>query len=301
MPTLEYARRGASPVRGRLFKRSLGRRSYAGYVLTEDTVCYRHPQIRAAVGCQRCERPICPECMTQASIGHHCPSCLGEGNQQVYTTRNLPRSAVTVVQVLIGINVLAFLGQMVSPDDLQIGWLFGPAVAAGDWWRVITSAFLHGSLIHIGFNMYGLWILGNPLLDGLGRARFLLVYLAGLLGGSFAVLGFDYGAPTLGASGAVLGLAGALAAVLWARGVSLTQTPLGFILALNLGLPLLVGGISFWGHFGGIFAGFAAGWLLSWLPQRFGRSKSEALGAVIALCVLLGAGIVLAVNARGLL
>jgi len=239
--------------------------------------------------------------MTQASIGHHCPSCLGEGNQQVYTTRNMPRSAATVVQVLIGINVLAFLGQMVSPDDLQIGWLFGPAVAAGDWWRVITSAFLHGSLIHIGFNMYGLWILGNPLLDGLGRARFLLVYLAGLLGGSFAVLGFDYGAPTLGASGAVLGLAGALAAVLWARGVSLTQTPLGFILALNLGLPLLVGGISFWGHFGGIFAGFAAGWLLSWLPQRFGRSKSEALGAVIALCVLLSAGIVLAVNARGLL
>lgn len=239
--------------------------------------------------------------MTQASIGHHCPSCLGETNQQVYTTRNMPRSAVTIIQILIGINVLAFVGQQVSPTSLQIGWLFGPAVSAGDWWRVITSAFLHGSLIHIGFNMYGLWILGNPLLEGLGKARFLLVYLAGLLGGSFAVLAFDYTAPTLGASGAVLGLAGALAAVLWSRGISITQTSLGFILALNLGLPLLVGGISFWGHFGGIFAGFAAGWLVSWLPTKYRRSESEAIGAALALCALLGVGIVAAVNSQGLL
>jgi membrane associated rhomboid family serine protease len=239
--------------------------------------------------------------MTQASIGHHCPSCLGEGNQQVYTTRNMPRSAVTVIQILIGINAIAFVGQLLSPTDLNIGWLFGPAVAAGEWWRVITSAFLHGSLIHIGFNMYGLWILGNPLLEGLGKIRFLLVYLTGLLGGSFAVLAFDFGAPTLGASGAVLGLAGALAAVLWSRGVSLTQTPLGFILALNLGLPLLVGGISFWGHFGGIFAGFAGGWLLSWLPHRFGRTQTEGIIATLSLCAVLVVGMVMVVGSRGLL
>ncbi len=237
--------------------------------------------------------------MTQASIGHHCPTCLGQGTQQVYTPSTLPRSAVTVIQLLIGINALAFIGQQVSPNELQIGWLFGPAVGAGDWWRVITSAFLHGSILHIGFNMYGLWVIGNPLLEGIGKVRFLLVYTAGLLGGSFAVLGFDYAQPTLGASGAVLGLAGGLAAALWSRGVSITQTPLGFILALNLGLPLLVGGISFWGHFGGIFAGFAAGWLVSWLPTRFGRSQTEAVAAAGAFCALLGVGIVAAVNSQG--
>ena len=182
----------------------------------------------------------------------------------------------------------------------MIGWLFGPAVEAGEWWRVITSAFLHGSFIHIGFNMYVLWAIGHPLLEGIGRVRFLLVYLAGLLGASFAVLAFDYTAPTLGASGAVLGLAGALAAVLWSRGINITQTSLGFVLLLNLGLPLLIGGISFWGHFGGIFAGAAAGWVVGWLP-KYGRSQAEVAGALVALCALMAGGVFYAVTSQGLL
>ena len=237
--------------------------------------------------------------MTQASIGHHCPTCLGKSNQQVYTPRNMPGGGITVIQALIAVNVVAFFAQQASPNELQIGWLWGPFVSDGEWWRVITSAFLHGSLIHIGFNMYVLWMLGNPLLEGLGKLRFGLAYLAGLLGGSFAVLAFDYTAPTLGASGAVLGLGGAFAAVLWARGISIFQTSLGFLLVINLALPLLVGGISFWGHFGGIGAGFAAGWLISWLPQKYRQSQQVAIGATAGLCALLAVGIVVAAGARG--
>ena len=107
--------------------------------------------------------------MTQASIGHHCPECVAGHTQQVYTPRSLPRGAPTLVAALIGVNVLAFLGQLVSADELTFrGWLFGPAVDDGEWWRIVTSAFLHGSLLHIAFNMYGLWILGNSLEEGLG-------------------------------------------------------------------------------------------------------------------------------------
>lgn len=241
--------------------------------------------------------------MTQASIGHHCPECLSQTNQQVYTARTLPSSGRSNVLIaLIAVNVLAFLAQGATSDEVTVdGILFGPLVADGEWWRLITSAFLHANLLHIGFNMYALWMLGPPLLEGLGRIRFGLIYLAGLLGGSAAVLAFDWGSPTLGASGAVLGLGGALAAALWARGISITQTSLGAVLGINLILPLLVGRISFWGHFGGILAGFAAGWLLTWLPVRFGRSMSEAVGAAIALCGVLGVAALAAANAGGFL
>ena len=240
--------------------------------------------------------------MRQASIGHHCESCASNASQQGYTPRNMPKNRPPVVVALIAINLVAFLVNEVTSGELNIrGLLFGPLVEDGEWWRIITSGFLHRGLFHLGMNMYGLWILGQSLEEGLGKLRFGLVYLAGLLGGSFAVLAFGFGQPTLGASGAVLGLAGALAAVLWARGVSITQTSLGFILLLNLAIPVLIPGISFWGHLGGIAAGFAAGWLVSWLPQRFRQTQQTALAATGAFCGLLAAGTVVAALAGGLL
>ena len=285
------------------FSPAFGRVPMLKNVLTDETTCYRHSETQAAVGCQRCGRPICPQCMTQASIGHHCPECLSQGQQQVYTARTLPRSDRNPLIIgLIVVNVLAYLAQVGTQEEVTVdGLLFGPSVADGEWWRVVTSGFLHGSLFHIGFNMYALWILGHPLIEGLGRLRFALIYLAGLFGGSAAVLAFDWASPTLGASGAVLGLGGALAAALWSRGVSLTQTSLGFVLAINLFLPLLVGRISFWGHFGGILAGFAAGWLLTWLPIRFGRSLAEAVAATVALCAVLAVAAVTVAGSGGLL
>lgn len=231
--------------------------------------------------------------MNQASVGFHCPECAKTGAQKVISGRTLTaRRQAPVTVALIVINVAMYLAQQ---STLRIGgqllssWgiLYGPAVSQGEWWRIITSAFLHENLFHIGFNMYALWIFGPPLEKVLGPVRFVLAYLAGLLGGAVAVLAFNYSMPTLGASGAVLGLAGALAAVLWSRGIKLTQTSLMGIFVINLALPLFIGGISFWGHLGGIAGGFVAGWLLSWLPTRYRQSAGTAIGATAALCLML--------------
>lgn len=271
-------------------------------VLDDETTCYRHGDRTAAVTCQRCERPICTECMTQASVGFHCPECARVGAQRVVRARDLGSGSQTpVTRALIAMNVVAFLlqGVVFGDSTLQIqGLLFGPAVEAGEWWRVVTSGFLHANLLHIGFNMYALWIFGQPLERALGPIRYAFAYTAGLIGGGAAVLLFNFNTPTLGASGAVLGLAGALAAVLWSRGIAITQTSLGGLFVINLALPLLIPRISFWGHLGGILAGFAAGWLLSWLPDRYQQSMLSTLTATAGLCVVLfalavvGAGVI---------
>lgn len=232
--------------------------------------------------------------MTQASVGFHCPECAQAGAQKVIPARTLMnRRSTTVTSILIGLNIAAFVLQQ-STDRPGSAWsfadwgfLYGPAVADGELWRIVASGFIHRGLLHIGLNMYALYIFGPPLERLLGPARFALAYAAGLFGGSAAVLLFAFDQPTVGASGAVLGLAGALAAVLWSRGIKITQTSLGGIFVINLALPLLIGGISFWGHLGGIVGGFAGGWLLSWLPTRFRQSMGVTMGATAALCVAL--------------
>ncbi|MEM8923055.1 MAG: rhomboid family intramembrane serine protease [Actinomycetota bacterium] len=268
--------------------------------LSDDTTCYRHPDRLAAVACQRCERPICPDCMTQASVGFHCPEDAKAGAQRVVRARDIGGSDRPPITVgLIAISVVAYVlqqsGLVINDRTVTTaGLLFGPSVAEGEWWRIVTSAFLHGSLIHIGFNMYILWVFGRPLEEGLGRLRFLLAYVAGMLGGSAAVLLFNYDAPTLGASGAVLGLAGAMSAVLWVRrGIPITQNSLFGLIVINLALPLLVPRISFWGHLGGVLAGLAAGWLLTAFDDRGRQPSNVGVAATAGLCVVL-AGLALA-------
>ena len=224
--------------------------------------------------------------MRQASVGHHCPECVAGQSQQVYTARSLLNQRPPVTTALIVANVVAFVFQLGTSGALtRWGLLLGPAVEFGEWWRVITSGFLHAGLLHIGFNMYALWIFGPTLEKGIGSLRFALIYAAGLFGGSLAVLLFNFNQQTLGASGAVLGLAGGLAAVLQTRGVNIFQTSLGAIFLINLGLPLLVPIISFWGHAGGIAGGFLAGLAVSWLPERAGVANRTATAATAALVV----------------
>lgn len=199
--------------------------------------------------------------------------------------------------------VAAYLGQRATQGALtDDGFLIGPAVANGEYWRIITSAFLHSGLMHIGFNLWALWVFGKPLEEAVGRLKFGLIYVAGLLGGAMAVVAFNYLTPTLGASGAVLGCAGALAALLWARGIKIWQTPLWIIFLFNLGLPLIPGtNISFWGHFGGMVGGFLAGWLLYLLPsQRRDLPSGVVISAGAALCVALAVGTVMIANSGGL-
>lgn len=196
---------------------------------------------------------------------------------------SLPRDCPVSLS-LIAINLLLFAGQFASNDELtQQGLLYGPYVQQGELWRVLSSGFLHGSLLHVGFNMYLLYLLGPQLEQQFGSLRFSLMYLGSLFGGALTVLLFDFAQPTLGASGAVLGLAGAMAVALWGRGINPLQSPLFGLVVLNLALPLLVPGISFWGHFGGVAAGALMGYLLAWLPSRskgFNPSVSLVLAAV---------------------
>lgn len=170
---------------------------------------------------------------------------------------------------LIGITLAFYLAQIGTQGAVtDLGMLYGPLVQHGQWWRLISSGFMHGSLVHVAFNMYLIFVLGPQLERGLGSARFLLIYFGAMLGASLAVMLFDWGQATLGASGAALGLAGAMGVALHARGVSPRQSPVVGLVVLNLALPLLVPGISFWGHFGGIVAGALMGYLLVWQPTR---------------------------------
>jgi len=193
---------------------------------------------------------------------------------------------------LIGITVLLFIAQLATNGAVTIqGLLFGPAVQHGQWWRLITSGFLHGNVIHIGFNMYLLFVLGPQLERLYGSLRFLLIYLGALLFGSLAVMLFDWNQSTLGASGAVLGLGGALGIVLWERGINPRHSPVFGLVVLNLALPLLVPGISFWGHFGGIVGGALMAYILVWRPNRQANSSAANLhltgsAAVLAIAAL---------------
>jgi membrane associated rhomboid family serine protease len=237
---------------------------------TEIQTCYRHSDRRAGVSCQRCDRPICPSCMISASVGFHCPECARKGRQKVITPRTMHRRPI-VTQVLIGINALVYvLGVVaVSSDALAgrggyaiDGGLLGVFVANGDWWRIITAGFLHAGLMHLGFNMLALWVLGGQLEPVLGRLEFAVVYFTSLLAGSFGVLLLSPNALTVGASGAVFGLMGATVALSSSRGISIWNSGIGGLLMINLFITFLVPGISIGGHLGGLAGGFVAGWLI---------------------------------------
>ncbi len=260
-------------------------------VIDESTTCYRHPDRRASSGCQRCDRPICTEDMKAASVGFHCPECVKEAGQRVYTTNSLQFQPL-VTQALIAVNVLAYFAQQALPDLTIDGLLFGPLIAEGEWWRLLTSGFLHGSLFHIGFNMYLLWMIGPELEKAFGKAKFLLLYFGSLFAGAAAVTIFNWDAPTLGASGAVLGLAGAMAAVYQIRGFNFRQSPVYGLVVLNLALPVVTafvnigfGRISFWGHFGGMVGGAVIAAVLIYLPERGIIPKNLAVSAAAAAVV----------------
>ena len=225
--------------------------------------------------------------MNQASVGFHCPECSKKGAQKVYRGAAALTSRPVLTQILIGINVAVFVlgmvtsgasaiqgdstltvdGGLIARGLLSNGQLIG--VAEGEWYRIITSGFLHYGLFHIGFNMYALWILGNMLEGTIGRLRFGLIYGVALVGGSLGALLLSPDSLTAGASGAIFGLMGATLAIGRARGISIRQSPVFGILMLNLLLTFaLAGRLSVGGHIGGLIGGFVAGFLLTELPKR---------------------------------
>jgi membrane associated rhomboid family serine protease len=263
---------------------------------TPIQTCYRHPERRAGVRCQRCERPICPSCMTSASVGFHCPDCARGGAQKVYTRATLDRlNRPIVTQVLVAVNAAVFVlgqvrGSAFEVDFALIGEFLLPGgqpvpgfgVAGGEWYRVITGGFLHANVVHLLFNMVALFSIGRILEPVLGRVRFVTLYFVSLICGSLGVLALDPHALTVGASGAVFGLLGAMVIAQRSAGIDPWASGLGLVIGINLLLTFTIPGISIGGHIGGLVGGLVAGWVLLEGPRTIG-SEAAATGAVLAL------------------
>jgi membrane associated rhomboid family serine protease len=258
--------------------------------------CYRHTDRETYISCQRCGRPICPDCMRAASVGFQCPECVAEGRSSTPRARTVYGGAVrasdnAVTLVLIGINVAVFLAVLVTGGIgsalLNTTVMFPLGVAEGQWWRLLTSVFLHEAMLHLLFNMVALWVFGPVMERLLGRARFLALYLLSGLAGSVAVyLLSPPTTPTLGASGAVFGLLGAALVVTVRRGYDASWL-LG-LLGINLVITFTVGSISWQGHLGGLVCGLVLGAALAWAPRRHRTLVHlAAFVAVFALCAVL--------------
>jgi membrane associated rhomboid family serine protease len=267
-------------------------------------VCYRHPKTETAVACSSCGRPICTDCMVFAAVGIKCPECAGQptgvkrATSRARTSAAVGRGALAT-KALIGINVLVYVLQLVEGGDRngrggevwEKGALVGFWVADGEWWRLVTSAFIHASIIHLLFNMLMLWWFGSALEALLGRARYLGIYFVSVLGGAAgALLATQSNQLTVGASGAVFGILGA-GVVLERRNVMVFGGGALTVVVLNLALTFLIPGISIGGHLGGLAAGAGATLAMS----RFGRGHAAygrlgiegiiGLVAVALICV----------------
>lgn len=238
--------------------------------------------------------------MNQASVGFHCPECFHAGAQRVIKGPVVFDPLAT--KALIGLSLLGMLisiylggtlfrlgnsalrdgGLFAFATDFQNGRRVGLGVDQGEYYRLITSAFLHDGLMHIGFNMFALWILGPQLERLLGRPRFVALYFASLLGGSFGVLLLSPNSPTIGASGAIFGLFGAVMVIQRKSGASIWQSGLGPVLLINLAFTFLVPGVSIGGHIGGLITGS----LVSLLYITLARAKQPDWAAVTSAAVM---------------
>ncbi len=235
--------------------------------------------------------------MTPTPVGMRCPECSRQ-KTKVRTAATIRRDP-QLAYALIAINVIAFVAMSTGGGALMgragggvftNGALFGPAVADGDWWRIVTAGFLHANLLHLAFNMYFLYFLGQLLEPEIGRARFAAIYFVSLLGGSFGALLLSPDAVTVGASGAVFGMMGAAIIAMRARGIDPMQSGLGMTLVLNLGITFLIPGISIGGHIGGLLAGGIVGFVMFEVADRRRMSLTPVLGACVALGVALAVG-----------
>jgi membrane associated rhomboid family serine protease len=258
--------------------------------------CYRHPSRETGVSCSNCGKPICPDCMTPTPVGMRCPDC----SKQKTPTRTLQSMHVEPIAtyVLIALNVAIYFGVQSSPSSYNDLVLFSSlsyggelhGVAEGEWWRLLTSGFLHTEIWHIGLNMLALFWLGRMIEPALGHARFVGIFLASLLTGSLGVLILDPNSPTLGASGAVYGLLGAAIVMARNRNIDLVQSGLIPILVINLGFTFFANGISIGGHIGGLIGGLVVTYVIEELARR---RRTSTVPAVV-FCAVIGVAAVAA-------
>jgi membrane associated rhomboid family serine protease len=244
--------------------------------------CYRHPDRETGVTCSECGRPICPDCMVFAPVGIRCPDHSGQAQGAARASQGLKRASyegtgAIVTKTLVALNVGIYLlelalGGTINGQGNRIyveGVLAAPLVDQGDWWRLITAAFLHYGPIHLGLNMLALWWFGSAVEQVLGRGRFLLLYIVSGLAGSAGALIASPNSLTVGASGAIFGIMGA-ALVLERQRIYVFGGGALSVIALNLVFTFAIPGISIGGHLGGLIGGAVGTLALS----RFGRGHA---------------------------
>ncbi|HLV03783.1 rhomboid family intramembrane serine protease [uncultured Georgenia sp.] len=253
-------------------------------------VCPRHPDRVSYVRCQRCERPVCPECQRPAPVGVQCVDCVARAQAAVPARRTVfggrardGRPVVTIA--IVALCLIVFAAQRVTPG-VNTALFFVPGLGAVEPHRFLSAAFLHGSFLHLALNMYALWIVGSVLEPALGRWRFLSLYLVSALGGSVGVLLFaspavqdQWWGAVVGASGAVFGLFGAVALALRRAGRDATQILV--LIAINTVLGFTVPNIAWQAHLGGLVTGVVLAAAYVSAP----RTRSTVVGVVATLAV----------------
>ncbi len=247
--------------------------------------CVRHPERETGRLCTRCGRPFCSQCLSQAVVGSHCPECVKAAVPPAAVRARdwKARQTAPVTKTFMAINLLVFVYLIAKDGAAANGGVTSGTVALGltrsfihdgEWYRLITSGFIHFGFIHLAFNSLALWNVGQMLESAVGHARFALLYIASLLAGSAGALVLENpslfrSAPiTGGASGAVFGLFGATFVVLKRRGINPFQTSIGTILIINLVLTFTISGISIGGHVGGLVGGGLCGLVLGGTRSR---------------------------------
>lgn len=274
----------------------------------ETRYCYRHPDRETGLSCSECGRPICADCATFAPVGIRCPDHAGARGgkrpRQIRPRPGLVRRApgvalatgsAPITKALIAINVAIYLvtasqgGGLNSPG----GNLFSKMILLGNrvtsqgiypygdlahdhqWYRLVSAMFLHASIIHIGFNMYALWVIGTPVEQYLGRARYVGLYFVSGLAGSAGALLATPSTPTLGASGAVFGILGAMLILEWQATGRFAGNAMAMIV-INLIITFAIPGISYGAHLGGLAGGILV--TLSYAHWRDGRAQYGQIG-----------------------
>jgi membrane associated rhomboid family serine protease len=271
--------------------------------------CYRHPGRETWVSCVRCGRHACPDCLQQAAVGQQCVECVrgaGGGSRAARTMfGGRPSRTATVTWTIMAVNILLYLVELAHTSLASDWWMLGYAqyyqggpfqgVAAGQWYRLISSAFLPGTgslgILDIAFNMWALYIVGPGLEQLLGKARYLALYLLSAVGGSVL---FYYLAPqntpALGASGAIFGLFGAWFVV--SKRLNLDSRGIVLLIVLNLGLSFIYRSTIAWqDHIGGLITGAVIALAFAYAPRK-NRAVIQVTAAV-AVAVLLAVAVVI--------
>ena len=273
----------------------------AGPAQDEELYCYGHPKTPTRLRCSRCERPICGRCAIPASVGQHCPECVADARKSAPKVRTVLAATAPATRAILIVTGAVFLGQLFIPGLTGRFQALPIAMANGEWWRFVTPMLVHGGAFHLLMNGYVLFIIGPAVEQRYGAARFLSIYLAAGIGGSIASFAFNHPLqPSVGASGAILGLIGALMADLYRRKDSPNAKLqlagmwrwLAFIFGIGIASQVLGElGVRFilidnYAHAGGLILGAAVGFGLG--PAGGKRSPAGPPVAVVVTMVFVG-------------